>query len=197
MTIANYSNPNDHYTKTSQVALAASINQNSGGFEVSLAYVIGLVTAPVAIAALGILSCFFFNGGLLFRCCCTFCKCLPRVNKDAEPEKQKQLVAWQRMIVFIAFYCFVLFALAADTISFAGNSSVIAGVNDLTGVLDGIGGIFASLTTQSVGMAASGTSLQTHLTNTDPTSRYCTMSSQFLYYFLCSHFVCSSPIFTP
>lgn len=172
MTIANYSNPNDRYTKTSQVSLAASINQNPGGFEVSIAYVIGLVTAPVAIAVLGILACFFFNWGLLFRCCCTFCKCLPRVNKDAEPEEKKRLVALQRMAVFIAFYCFVLFALAADTISFAGNSSVIAGVGDLTGVLDGIGGIFASLTTQSDGMAASGTSLQTHLTNTGATSRW-------------------------
>ena len=75
------------------------------------------------------------------------------------------------MSVFIAFYAFVLFALIADTISFAGNSSVIAGVGDLTGVLDGIGGIFASLTTQSNGMAALGTSLQTHLTNTGPSSR--------------------------
>ena len=171
MTIANYSNPNDHYTKTSQVALAASINQNGGSFAVTQEYVIGLVTAPIAIAVLGLLACFFFNWGLLFRCCCTFCKCLPRVNKEAEPEKRKTSVAWQRMAVFIAFYAFVLFALAADTISFAGNSSVIAGVGDLTGVLDGIGGIFASLTTQSNGMAVSGTSLQTHLANTDSSSR--------------------------
>lgn len=172
MTLTNYSNPNDHYTKTSQVALAASINQNGDSFEATLAYVIALVTAPVAIAVLGILACFFFNWGLLFRCCCSFCKCLPRKGKeDEEPEKRKTLVAWQRMLVTIAFYCFVVFALAADTISFAGNSSVVAGVGDFTSVLDGIGGIFASLTTQSNGMAASGTSLQTHLTNTNSSSR--------------------------
>ena len=155
MTISNYSNPNDHYTKTSQVALAASINQNGGGFALTQDYVIGLITAPVAIAVLGILACFFFNWGLFFRCCCTFCKCLPRVNKDAEPEQKKISVAWQRMLVFISFYAFVLFALVADTISFAGNSSVIAGVGDLTSVLDGIGGIFASLTTQSNGKQCS------------------------------------------
>ena len=155
MTISNYSNPNDHYTKTSQVALAASINQNGGGFALTQDYVIGLITAPVAIAVLGILACFFFNWGLFFRCCCTFCKCLPRVNKDAEPEQRKISVAWQRMLVFISFYAFVLFALVADTISFAGNSSVIAGVGDLTSVLDGIGGIFASLTTQSNGKQCS------------------------------------------
>jgi hypothetical protein len=151
MTLSNYTNPNDNYKPSPNVALAAGITQNADFGTLltpNLNVIIAFLGAPIALAVLGLISCLFMNLGWLSRCCFTCSRCLPDGSdicalccssngccpyaKEAdEEETKKKAVTHRRRATYGALCVFLLLTLVADMISFSGNASVLKGVRFL------------------------------------------------------------------
>jgi hypothetical protein len=164
MPLNNYTNPKDTYQASSQVLFAATMTGNAPfGNLISnfsdTTTLISFLGPPVAIAALGILSCIFLNVGWCTRCCCTCSKCLPNQTgccscccphaKEGMSDDMKiKAVSCRRYTAYIILFLFLFFTLVADMASFSGNVYVLKGVNDFSSVIDGLSTIFTSLTTE-------------------------------------------------
>lgn len=126
-----YSNPNDTYTPSIFVKYG---HQLSGmEFGTDMKYLERVSYAPIGLFALGFLSIFFLDWGLLFRCCCNCCKC--------EPKRNNEFYARNRTCNYVWFYILCFLVLVFDQLVFIGNTNVDSGVTTTRDTLDSAVGI--------------------------------------------------------
>ena len=125
----NYTNPFDTFVPSSAMKMVLTItNQPFPSSTASaMTFLLGLVIIPAALFILGILSLFFLNCGLLFRCCCFCCKCLPQFTGEARNEERVKVLKFHRRTTLSFFFLFCLLTLLADQLSFIGNVSITSG----------------------------------------------------------------------
>jgi hypothetical protein len=99
-------------------------------FEATQAYGQRALYTPIVIFGLGFLSIFFYLCGMLWRCCCECCRCLP----DADDVQYD----YKRTTNTVFFYIFVLFVLLFDQLVFVGNTEIDKGMTTLDGALGDI-----------------------------------------------------------
>jgi hypothetical protein len=111
---------------------------------------------------LGVLSLFFLNMGLLFRCCyyCFCCKCLPVITPEVEESKLEAKLQHNRTVILVFFYTFCLLALLADQLSWVGNVYVSKGVDNVKESINGLKTIFIALSVDAASLVQLGVTLQ-------------------------------------
>lgn len=149
--LANYDNPSDSYSASMQVRYGHMLTGRD--FEANRAYIERALYAPVVIFGLGALAIFFYLCGLLWRCCCECCRCLP----DAEDAQYD----YKRTTNTVCFYLFVLFVLLFDQLVFVGNTEIDKGVTTLHGSLDDIYALTFAVVSDAATLLATGTAMKT------------------------------------
>jgi hypothetical protein len=121
-----YYNPNDTYSPSIYVKYG---HQLSGmEFGTDMKYLQRVSYAPIGLFALGFLSIFFLDWGLLFRCCCNCCKC--------EPKRNDEFYARNRTCNYVWFYILCFLVLVFDQLVFIGNTNVDSGVTTTRDTID-------------------------------------------------------------
>jgi len=88
--------------------------------------------------ALGVLSQFFLAWGLIFRCCCKSCKCLPK-GLDQKSHEERMLILKNRQFYWnISFLAICLSVLIVDCVIFLGSDSFQKGIVSIGEGLDAI-----------------------------------------------------------
>lgn len=123
----------DSFNFTSTSDVTGSKGQN---------YLMGVVTLPIILIALAIISLFFFN----FLICCRFCfrclRCTPS-EEDINEHPEKVVKARNRVIFFFFFFMFV--CLFADHMIYYGNTQLDLGAYDLIDAADELNDVFYNL----------------------------------------------------
>lgn len=105
-------------------------------------YLLGVVTLPIILIVLAILSLFFFN----FLICCRFCfkclRCTP-TEEDIAEHPEKVVKARNRVIFFFFFFMFL--CLFADHLIYYGNEQLDKGAYDLIDAADELNAVFYDL----------------------------------------------------
>ena len=131
LTTSNYSNPYDSFVPSQYMVMALSISGQK--FPTSMAaasntsYLFSIFMVPAILFVLGVLSLLSLNCGLLFRCCCFCCKCLPNFKPEVDNEERMRKLKYHRTTTLVFFYFFCFVAFVADQLSFIGNTSISAG----------------------------------------------------------------------
>ena len=125
----NYTNPFDTFVPSSQMRMVATITNSPFPSSTSgaMQFALGLIIIPAVLFILGILSLFFLNCGLLFRCCCFCCKCLPKFMHEVPNEERIRQLKFHKRTTLSFFFLFCLLTLLADQLSFIGNVSITRG----------------------------------------------------------------------
>jgi hypothetical protein len=147
----NYTNPADPYRPDQYVNIGHLFSRSEVSYEKSY-YERDLLIIPLVIFILGVLSLFFLNVGLLFRCCCLCCKCLPTINSDVAESENLAKFKRNRTVILVFFYMFCLFALAADQLSWIGNVAVSKGVDNVKESINGLKTIFIALSADAASL---------------------------------------------
>lgn len=151
--LSNYENGNDTYSPTVMVKYGHMLTNKE--FEANRAYVERVLYTPVAIFALGALAIFFYLCGLLWRCCCECCRCIPD-GDDAQYD-------YKRTTNTVLFYIFVAFVLIFDQLVFIGNTEIDSGTSTLDSALSRSKTIGLSLESDTEDLIDLGSTLQTNL----------------------------------
>ena len=126
----NYTNAYDTFKPSAYMVMVQSISGQPFPLSMSsidMTYLIAVFIVPAILFVLGILSMFFFNCGLLFRCCCFCCKCLPKFSADVGNEERVKTLKYHRTTILVFFYIFCFLTLLADQLSYVGNTSITLG----------------------------------------------------------------------
>jgi hypothetical protein len=102
-------------------------------FSADIEYLTQLEVVVVALLAVGVLAVGLFWFGLLFRCCCNCCRCLPSDDTN-KPYNER----WReyRLILEALFYCMVVFTLAFNIYIALGAGRLNGGMNTMHDALD-------------------------------------------------------------
>jgi hypothetical protein len=76
-TINDYSNPNDNYSPSVFVKYGSELTPDD--FSVNTDYLTKSLTTSGVVCIVGLICMLLFGCGMLFRCCCTCCRCLPKI----------------------------------------------------------------------------------------------------------------------
>ena len=131
LTTSNYSNPYDNFVPSQYMVMVLSISGQK--FPASMAaasntsYLFSIFMVPAILFVLGVLSLLSLNCGLLFRCCCFCCKCLPNFKPEVDNEERMRKLKYHRTTTLVFFYFFCLVTFVADQLSFIGNTSISTG----------------------------------------------------------------------
>jgi hypothetical protein len=155
----NYTNPADPYRPDQYVNIGHLFSRSEVSYDKSY-YERDLLIIPLVIFILGVLSLFFLNVGLLFRCCCLCCKCLPTINSDVAESENLAKFKRNRTVILVFFYMFCLFALAADQLSWIGNVAVSKGVDNVKESINGLKTIFIALSADAASLVKLGVTLR-------------------------------------
>lgn len=117
---------NDTYTPSANVRNGHMLSGQK--FSLTMDYFTALLTLPILFLALGIVSWLFTLLGLLFRCCCKCCRCLPKEKGETEEEKVHAIKTQKRGWTGL-FFALVLAVVIADFLCYYGYDFIDQGVN--------------------------------------------------------------------
>jgi hypothetical protein len=124
-----YSNPADTFQPSEYMNIALSISDRKVRIDnFTTAYIIAFCLIPAILIVLALLTLFFFNFGLLFRCCCFCCKCLPQFDSKTPEDDKLKVLERHKTVILVFFYLFGIFTLVADQLTFTGNISITKGI---------------------------------------------------------------------
>ena len=131
LTTLNYTNRYDTFVPSQYMVMMLSVSGQSFSTSVAAGYnltnLLSIMIVPAILFILGMLSLLFLNCGLLFRCCCFCCKCLPDFKPETGNEERIKKLKYDRTTTLVFFYFFCLVAFIADQLSFIGNSNITKG----------------------------------------------------------------------
>jgi len=111
-------------------------------FSTSQSYLKRVAYTPAAIFVLGALAIFFYSCGLLFRCCCKCCACLPDFKDDDN-------ISSRKLYNNIAFYALCVLVLVFDQLVFIGNNYLNTGILTVKSSITDLKGIFTGATSDA------------------------------------------------
>lgn len=124
-----YSNPADTFQPSQYMKIALSISDSKVQIDnFTQAYIIAFSLIPAILIVLALLTLFFFNFGLLFRCCCFCCKCLPQFDSKTPEDDKLKVLERHKTVILVFFYLFGIFTIVADQMTFTGNISITKGM---------------------------------------------------------------------
>lgn len=110
-------------------------------------YTRGLITLPVWLIVLGIVSVVLMQLLIMFRCCFTCLKCAPN-DEDVATEPEKVIKSRNR--VFYGFWLFILIMLVADHALYLGNDELDKARDNLVSALTLLKNIFDDINTATL-----------------------------------------------
>lgn len=142
-----------NFTSTSEVT--GSKGQN---------YLMGVVTLPIILIGLAVVSLFFFNFLICCRFCCKCLRCAPS-EEDINEHPEKVVKARNRVIFFFFFFMFV--CLFADHMIYYGNTQLDLGAYDLIDAADELNDVFYNLGDSLDWTSGNSTLVNNQLDNSD------------------------------
>jgi len=138
-------------------------------------YFLSLVTAPMIVLILCIISCVFFLLAMLLRCCCHCIKCKPR--EMPETEADKLLLIKRRNNKLITFLVFVCLIIVADHAGFWGMAKFNEGMTDIQKGLNTLGDNFDYLDSEVTLMEYNSGQISYYMDELDNLTPSCSTSS--------------------